>query len=226
MTGGSSRPFPPEACAILESMGDAFYAIDGAWRIVYANQRALGFWGWTADRVVGRVIWEGLPQLVGTVNEAVLRQVKAEQRTISFEAPSPVTGVWVSVTVGPWTDGVTVYWRDITARRRTAEALRAREEHLRLAQEAGGIGTWEWDLGSGAMMWSDQMFRTLGLEPQPGTASLDVLLDSCEPAGTRLDGGAACPVLGCAWADAHRGADAPRGRGDPLDRVPWAGGGR
>ena len=163
-------------------MGDAFYAIDGAWRIVYANERALRFWGWTADRVVGRVIWDSLPQLLGTVNEAVLRQAKAEQRTVSFEAPSPVTGVWVSVTVGPWAEGVTVYWRDITARRRVAEALRAREEHLRLAQEAGGIGTWEWDLRSSAMIWSDQMFRTLGLKPQPGAGSLDRLLDLVNPA--------------------------------------------
>ena len=37
-----------DARAILESMGDAFYALDRDWRIVYANQRALDFWGVTA----------------------------------------------------------------------------------------------------------------------------------------------------------------------------------
>ena len=33
-----------DAKAILESMGDAFYALDGEWRFIYANRRALEFW--------------------------------------------------------------------------------------------------------------------------------------------------------------------------------------
>src|SRR5690349_22608828 len=103
-------------------MGDAFYALDGDWRIVYANHRALDFWQLPAEEVNGRIIWERLPQLVGTLNEGVLRRAKAEQTTISFEAPSPVTGIWVSVNVGPFGDGVTVYWRDMT-RQKNAEQM-------------------------------------------------------------------------------------------------------
>jgi PAS domain S-box-containing protein len=115
-------PLSADAKAILESMGDAFYALDGDWRIVYANHRALDFWQLPAEEVNGRIIWERLPQLVGTLNEGVLRRAKAEQTTISFEAPSPVTGIWVSVNVGPFGDGVTVYWRDMT-RQKNAEQM-------------------------------------------------------------------------------------------------------
>lgn len=161
-------PFPPEACTILESMGDAFYALDADWRVVYANQRALDFWSRAATLIVGETIWTCLPQLRGTFNEQVLRRVRREQRTESFEAPSPVTGVWVNVTVCPWTDGVVVYWRDIAKRKQTEQALQASEEHLRLAQEAGGIGAWDWDFGTGQMHWSAQMYRLLGLEPKAG----------------------------------------------------------
>ncbi len=154
-----------DASAIVESMGDAFYALDGAWRIVYANRRALEFWGLTAEYAVGRVIWECLPQLVGTLNEAVLRRARAEQRPISFEAASPVTNVWVQVNVAPSPDGVSVYWRDITERVSAEQTLRANEEHLRLAQEAAGIATWEWDLATGRTHWSPQMFRLIGRDP-------------------------------------------------------------
>ena len=61
-------------------MGDAFYALDGEWRIVYANRRALAFWRTTAAEVIGQVIWQRFPQLVGTLNEQVLRRVRDEQR--------------------------------------------------------------------------------------------------------------------------------------------------
>src|SRR5262249_2278341 len=33
------------------------------------------------------------------------------------------------------------------------------------ALEAGEIGVWDWDLTTGAMRWSAQMFRNVGLEP-------------------------------------------------------------
>jgi PAS domain S-box-containing protein len=125
-----STTLSTDAQAILESMGDAFYALDGMWRIVYANRRALAFWGLSAGEIVGRVIWERFPQLLGTVNEQVLRRVREERQVITFEAPSPTTGVWVSVNVGPSGDGVTVYWRDISERVEAEQSLRNFAEKL------------------------------------------------------------------------------------------------
>jgi PAS domain S-box-containing protein len=124
-----------DARAILESMGDAFYALDAEWRIVYANRRALAFWGVSAESVLGQVIWRRFPTMVGTLNEQVLRRVRAEQHVITFEAPSPTTGVWVSVNVGPSGDGVTVYWRDISERIAAEQALRDFAD--RLEREVG-----------------------------------------------------------------------------------------
>ena len=123
-------PLSPDAKAILESMGDAFYALDAEWRFVYANRRALEFWGTSAAEVIGHVIWQRFPQMVGTLNERVLRQVRDEQRVITFEAPSPTMGTWVSVNVGPSGDGVTVYWRDISDRIEAESALRSFAEKL------------------------------------------------------------------------------------------------
>ena len=151
-----------DARAILESMGDAFYALNGTWRVVYANRRALVFWGLTAADVVGHVIWDCLPQLLGTRNERLLRRVRAEQSAIDYEATSPVNGAWIQVTAAPAGDGIHVYFRDITEHVRAERTLRANAEHLRLAQEAAGIGTWEWDLSTGHLHWSPQMFRLLG----------------------------------------------------------------
>ena len=111
-------------------MSDAFYALDGEWRIIYANRRALAFWRVTAADVIGHVIWQRFPSMVGSLNEQVLRQVRAEQRVIAFEAPSPTTGIWVAVSVGPSGDGVSVYWHDISDRVEAENALRSFAEKL------------------------------------------------------------------------------------------------
>ncbi|HEX3538254.1 MAG TPA: response regulator [Stellaceae bacterium] len=58
---------------------------------------------------------------------------------------------------------------------------RSEAEHLRLAQEAGEIGTWEWDLATGRMIWSAQMFRNLGLEPGQSGDLYPVMVGALHP---------------------------------------------
>ena len=140
------EPIPAldDPSAVLESMGDAFYAVDSNWRIVYANRRALDFWGVAADTVIGRVIWERFPEVAGSVVEQALREARAEQRTVSLEAPSPVTGVYVSATYRPCGTGACAYWRDISDRLAAQQTLLRSEEHLRLA---GGRRNWRLGMG-------------------------------------------------------------------------------
>src|SRR5882672_3143711 len=55
--------------------------------------------------------------------------------------------------------------RDVTERRRTEEALRARDVQLQEAQALANLGSWEWDLQSNTRTWSDQVSRIFGLRP-------------------------------------------------------------
>ena len=62
------------------------------------------------------------------------------------------------------------------------DELRAQLDQLRMAQEAGEIGTWEWELAAGWMKWSAQMFRNLGMRPDAGGDLHRALINAVHPA--------------------------------------------
>jgi PAS domain S-box-containing protein len=70
----------------------------------------------------------------------------------------------------PWHDlngevgGIIISAQDLTAVVETQEALRQSEERLRLAVAGSRIGMFDWDLRTGAFLWSDECYRMLGYQ--------------------------------------------------------------
>ncbi len=58
-------------------------------------------------------------------------------------------------------------------RAQATEALRERDEMLRIALEANGTGLWVWDVQHGRVYWSDEMYRLGGREPGSVEPSFD-----------------------------------------------------
>jgi diguanylate cyclase (GGDEF)-like protein/PAS domain S-box-containing protein len=58
---------------------------------------------------------------------------------------------------------------------RAAEArIRASETALKEAQHLAQLGSWSWDLTSGEVTWSQELYRILGLPPEEQNASFDM----------------------------------------------------
>ena len=54
---------------------------------------------------------------------------------------------------------------DITDRKLAEEHLLKSDTHLKTAQRIGKLGSWEFEVNTGKLTWSDEVFRIYGLEP-------------------------------------------------------------
>ena len=110
---------------ILESITDAFLALDNEWRFTYVNRRAELLLQKTREALLGRNIWEEFSVAVGSIFDKKYREAVTTQQVVQFEAFYALASVWFEVRVYPSKDGISVYFHDIT-RRRQAEQERAR----------------------------------------------------------------------------------------------------
>jgi PAS domain S-box-containing protein len=70
---------------------------------------------------------------------------------------------------------------DITERKRAEEALQESESTLSLAQEIAHIGSWKYNVQTGKLNWSDELFRIYGLDPDMMEVSLDDSIGMIHP---------------------------------------------
>ncbi|HEX8359628.1 MAG TPA: ATP-binding protein, partial [Longimicrobium sp.] len=118
---------------ILESITDAFVAVDREWRFTYLNRRADELARRTVGRdepFAGRSVWEVFPGSIEGPFHSELNRALDTGVPVAFEAHAPLLDVWFSVRAYPAADGLSIYFSDNTERRR------AEEERARLLREA------------------------------------------------------------------------------------------
>jgi PAS domain S-box-containing protein len=154
---------------VLESITDGFSVLDSEWRFTYINSRALTILaplGVTRDKVIGKVLWDVLPDLQGSELDRQCRLALATQQTVSFEFFFPPLTAWFDFRVYPSADGLTGYFQDITPRKIAEDTLRQSEEMLRAL--ADSIPQLAWSANAdGYVVWFNQRwYQYTGCTPE------------------------------------------------------------
>lgn len=126
-----SRETRDRLARVLEEMGDAFVALDRGWRVTFANAEALRIAGRRAEEFVGALLWDICPDGRDSLLAREFERSVADQVATRLEYRSMANGSekWLDINAYPSPDGLSVFYRDITARKQAErqQALLMRE---------------------------------------------------------------------------------------------------
>src|SRR4030081_1461178 len=124
---------------IFESTTDSVAIVDRDWRVSYLNGRAWTQIGEGRDPI-GAKLWEAFQDAADTEIFSHLREAMSDQRPASFEAQCPRRGVWYVFNAFPSSEGLAVFFRDITEHKDALEARRLMQEQLHQSQKMESVG--------------------------------------------------------------------------------------
>jgi len=147
---------------ILESITDAFIAVDLNWKYTYVNQKAIELLGRPKAELIGKKIWDIFPGAVDLPFYKMASKALAEKVTIEYEEFVPLWNKWLKMRFYPSDSGLSGYIQDVTDRKETEAALKASEEKLRMLAEANLIGIIFGDVNGGIIEANDEFLRIVG----------------------------------------------------------------
>jgi PAS domain S-box-containing protein len=166
--------------AIWSSMTDAFIFLDRDWKFQYVNQRACEFAGRSREELLGQVIWEVLSELNDTKLDRELRAASLEQHPRHFEAHDAGEETWLECHAYPSPEGVSLYFRDVTAEKQAKQEVRKVEDRLKLVATTTGVGTWYCDLPFDTLEWSAKTKEHFWL-PENARVTIDDFYERLHP---------------------------------------------
>ena len=109
---------------VLDRISDGFFAVDADWRVTYVNRAGEAFLDATAEELVGQDLREWFPGAVETQFHDAYHRANETGEPVTFESYCAPLGSWFEVRAFPSESGLSVYFRDVTERRRMETALR------------------------------------------------------------------------------------------------------
>ncbi|MDQ7825749.1 MAG: GAF domain-containing protein [Candidatus Eremiobacteraeota bacterium] len=121
--------------SVFERVTDAFVALDRDWRYTYVNARAGELFGRRPDDLIGKHIWTEFPSGVGQPFQLAYEKAMAEQHPVHLEDYYAPWDRWFENIIYPSPDGISIYFHDISERKRGEAELRRKNRALRTLNE-------------------------------------------------------------------------------------------
>lgn len=151
---------------ILERITDGFVSLDRGWRYTYINRAGAAVAHRPPGDFIGKTIWELYPDTLGTAYETEFKRAMREQTPVEFEEYLPSADVWLEVNAYPSADGLSVFFRDVTERRRPEDARRESEARFRSMADHAPVMVWVTEPDATCTYLSQSWYDFTGQTPE------------------------------------------------------------
>jgi PAS domain S-box-containing protein len=174
---------------VMETVPDVMFTLDTQGNLVKWNRRLGDVTGYSPEELLNK------PALAFVPLEEQTRTAAAIQRAFT-EGYAELDGQMLTKDLRTipyhWTGallknhhgepiGITGIGRDVSDKKRAEEELTQQRRHLIDAQALAHLGSWDWDIDTGEVRWSDEQFRIFGHEPGTIAVTYDTFLASLHP---------------------------------------------
>jgi PAS domain S-box-containing protein len=143
---------------ILESIGDGFCTVDRDWTVTYWNHKAEELLVKKREEMLGKHLWEEFREAVSLDFYHQYHKAMNEGVAVHFEEFFPPLKLWVEVSAYPSNEGLAIYFKDISERKR-------QEIRLEFIAKATSEVIWEREAGSDFVEIDGEKFqKTFGYD--------------------------------------------------------------
>ncbi|HNX87532.1 MAG TPA: PAS domain S-box protein [Paludibacteraceae bacterium] len=175
---------------VMETMHDAVIATDTSFIITVWNNAAEKLYGWSRKEVLNK---NSRDILKSTISDDDLKKMLSELKTDNnahYETiqhrkdGTPIT-IEARLSVIRDEKGEIVSYiaanRDISERKAAEAALQKSEASLKRSQEMAHLGSWDLDIKTNIVIWSDEVYRIFGMKPQESDITYEIFLSRIHP---------------------------------------------
>ncbi len=172
---------------VMEQTNDAVIIINNDEEIFFWNESAEKLFGYDKEEVKGEKIqiFSNLKTFKSTINKVKKGEIIVDFETKGRHSSGKLFDI--SNTINRIYDenekliGLSIIARDISDRKKAEEELRYSEQRYALAQRAANIGSWDWDILTNELTWSETIEPMFGFSPGKFGRTYDAFLDCVHP---------------------------------------------
>jgi PAS domain S-box-containing protein len=179
---------------LVETANSVILTWDTEGNITFLNDYGEKFFGFSKDELLGKnVVGTIVPrsESSGRDLKGLMEEIQKMPDNFRDNENENITKdgrrVWVRwanraiLNENGATVGILSIGYDITQHRQAEAVLRKRERQLAESQRLAHIGSWEHNLSTDQVVWSDELFRLLGLNPGKDEANIQTFLQIVHP---------------------------------------------
>jgi PAS domain S-box-containing protein len=158
---------------ILESITDGFLALDHNWRFTYVNSQAEKLLQKQQGQLLGQNFWQVFTNTINSQLYYELHRVTSLQISVELEYFHSPLNCYFKIHAYPSKEGLSIYFQDITEKKKIADALQESEQRWQLALQGNNDGLWDWNVRNNEVFFSQRWKEMLGYSDEEITNHLD-----------------------------------------------------